>query len=302
MLLITDTGIQKVNEFLTGAGTDAPEVDEEIAISRPSISYDDMWAKTLLETSEAEEDDARSSGASSPESTGSIESSISSHFGGMRYPSLFSSHPSSYNKSTVIYFAQTLQKGGSTRINTTRDDHYGPTTMSRLSNTSYGGPSSSLDGLGSPVREEPPSYGSSVMQKHESFENPVRGNENQSFSEQDGAAENPQFGKALYDFTAGGDDELNLTTGEEVEIDYEVDGWYYVRKKRPGRDGKMAGLVPVLYCRERRKALFPTFFLFTPMDFINSGLVTTDEYHAKVPISNIKASFGRFTCTSFCIL
>ncbi|XP_031487548.1 uncharacterized protein LOC116255737 isoform X2 [Nymphaea colorata] len=218
--------INRVNEFLTGAGTDAPEVDEEIAISRPSISYDDMWAKTLLETSEAEEDDARSSGASSPESTGSIESSISSHFGGMRYPSLFSSHPSSYNKS---------------------DDHYGPTTMSRLSNTSYGGPSSSLDGLGSPVREEPPSYGSSVMQKHESFENPVRGNENQSFSEQDGAAENPQFGKALYDFTAGGDDELNLTTGEEVEIDYEVDGWYYVRKKRPGRDGKMAGLVPVLY-------------------------------------------------------
>ncbi|CAN6454241.1 unnamed protein product [Victoria cruziana] len=218
--------INRVNEFLTGAGTDAPEVDEEIAISRPSVSYDDMWAKTLLETSEAEEDDARSSGASSPESTGSIESSISSHFGGMRYPSLFSSHPSSYNKS---------------------DDHHGPTTMSRLSNTSYGAPSSSMDGLGSPAREEPPSYGSSIMQTYGSFENPIRGNENQSFSEQDGTAENPQFGKALYDFTAGGDDELNLTTGEEVEIDYEVDGWYYVKKRRPGRDGKMAGLVPVLY-------------------------------------------------------
>jgi len=51
----------------------------------------------------------------------------------------------------------------------------------------------------------------------------------------------------LYDFTAGGDDELSLTTGEDVEIEYEVDGWYYVKKKRPGRDGKMAGLVPVLY-------------------------------------------------------
>jgi len=34
--------------------------------------------------------------------------------------------------------------------------------------------------------------------------------------------------------------------GEEVEIEYEVDGWF-VRKKRPGRDGKMVGLVPVLY-------------------------------------------------------
>jgi len=40
---------------------------------------------------------------------------------------------------------------------------------------------------------------------------------------------------------------LSLTTGEDVEIEYEVDGWYYVKKKRPGRDGKMAGLVPVLY-------------------------------------------------------
>lgn len=44
----------QVNEFLAGAGTDAPEVDEENMISRPSVSYDDMWAKTLLESSELE--------------------------------------------------------------------------------------------------------------------------------------------------------------------------------------------------------------------------------------------------------
>jgi hypothetical protein len=44
----------QVNEFLAGAGTDAPEVDEENIISRPSVSYDDMWAKTLLETTELE--------------------------------------------------------------------------------------------------------------------------------------------------------------------------------------------------------------------------------------------------------
>lgn len=43
-----------------------------------------------------QEDDARSSGTSSPESTGSVETSISSHFGGMSYPSLFSSRPSGY--------------------------------------------------------------------------------------------------------------------------------------------------------------------------------------------------------------
>ncbi|KAK8654604.1 hypothetical protein V6N13_128563 [Hibiscus sabdariffa] len=89
----THVAIWSVNEFLAGAGTDAPDVDENI-ISRPSVSYDDMWGKTLLESTEME---------------------------------------------------------------------------------------------------------------------------------------------------------LSLTTGEEVEIEYEVDGWFYVKKKRPGRDGKMAGLVPVLY-------------------------------------------------------
>lgn len=41
-----------------------------------------------------QEDDARSSGSSSPGSVGSVETSISSHFGGMNYPSLFSSRPS----------------------------------------------------------------------------------------------------------------------------------------------------------------------------------------------------------------
>jgi len=92
------------------------------------MSYDDMWAKTLLETTEMEvggvcfvewpclldfswvvnlllniwgfllqEYDARSSGSSSPDSIGSVETSISSHFGGMNYPSLFSSKPSTYH-------------------------------------------------------------------------------------------------------------------------------------------------------------------------------------------------------------
>nr|GMD88616.1 TSET complex member tstB [Ipomoea batatas] len=91
--------MNRVNEFLAGAGTDAPDVDEENVVSRPSMSYDDMWAKTLLETSEMEEDDVRSSGSSSPDSIGSVETSISSHFGGMNYPSLFSSKPTTYGSS-----------------------------------------------------------------------------------------------------------------------------------------------------------------------------------------------------------
>ncbi|KAB2623214.1 hypothetical protein D8674_025396 [Pyrus ussuriensis x Pyrus communis] len=213
--------MSRVNEFLAGAGTDAPDVDEENIISRPSVSYDDLWAKTLLESSELEEDDARSSGTSSPESTGSVETSISSHFGGMNYPSLFSSRPE--------------RSGGS-----------------RFSNPSTGVPSFS-EGLGSPIREEPPPYSSPATQRYESFENPLAGRGSQSFGSEDDertSSGNPQNGTALYDFTAGGDDELNLTAGEEVVIEYEVDGWFYVKKKRPGRDGKMAGLVPVLYVNQ----------------------------------------------------
>ncbi|KAK7251462.1 hypothetical protein RIF29_34686 [Crotalaria pallida] len=211
--------MNRVNEFLAGDGMDAPEVDEENMISRPSISYDDMWAKTLLESSELEEDDARSMGSSSPDSTGSVETSISSHFGGMSYPSLFSSRPSTTDKAQ----------------------------------TSRGSGPSIYEGLGSPIREEPPPYSSPVRQRYGSFENPLSGNGSQSFGSQDDervSSGNPQFGTALYDFTAGGDDELSLTAGEEVEIEYEVDGWFYVKKKRPGRDGKMAGLVPVLYVNQ----------------------------------------------------
>ncbi|CAJ2676383.1 unnamed protein product [Trifolium pratense] len=211
--------MNRVNEFLAGAGTDAPEVDEENIISRPSVSYDDMWAKTLLETTELEEDDAKSLGSSSPDSTGSVETSISSHFGGMSYPSLFSSRPNSYG-------ADKASRGSGPSI---------------------------YEGISSPIREEPPPYSSPGMYRNESFENPLAGTGSRSFESQDDeriSSGNPQFGSALYDFTAGGDDELSLTAGEEVEIEYEVDGWFYVKKKRPGRDGKMAGLVPVLYVNQ----------------------------------------------------
>ncbi|GAB2250787.1 hypothetical protein Droror1_Dr00017037 [Drosera rotundifolia] len=193
--------MSRVNEFLSGMGTDAPDVEEENIISRPSVGYDDMWAKTLLETTELEEDDARSSGSSSPDSLGSVETSISSHFGGLNYPSLFSSRPS------------------------------------------YGSSQSS-------IREEPMSYKSPAIQRYESFENPLAVPDSPGFGSHDdgrSSSGNPRLGTALYDFTAGGDDELNLTAGEEVEIEYDVDGWFYVKKKRPGRDGKMTGLVPVLY-------------------------------------------------------
>lgn len=55
-----------------------------------------------------QEDDVRSSGSSSPDSTGSVETSISSHFGGMNYPSLFSSRPTTYGSSqTSVKFLHT---------------------------------------------------------------------------------------------------------------------------------------------------------------------------------------------------
>ncbi|KAJ8445214.1 hypothetical protein Cgig2_024420 [Carnegiea gigantea] len=246
----------RVNEFLAGMGTNAPDVDEENIFARPSVGYDDMWAKTLLETTELEEDDGRSSGSSSPGSAGSVGTSISSHFGGMNYPSLFSSRPS-----------------------------YGASQLSEKPSGKYskGGSSSIYEGYGSPVsdfdymififvlpvvyslvllcppsdsssvfqiREEPPSYESHSFEGDDSFVNPLAGPGSHSFGsqgEEHVSSGNPRSGAALYDFTAGGDDELNLTAGEEVDIEDEVDGWFFVRKKRPGRDGKTAGLVPVLY-------------------------------------------------------
>lgn len=50
------------------------------------------------------------------------------------------------------------------------------------------------------------------MQRNESFENPLAGTESHSFESQDderSSSGNPQFGSALYDFTAGGDDEVS---------------------------------------------------------------------------------------------
>ena len=48
------------------------------------------------------------------------------------------------------------------------------------------------------------------MQRYESFENPLAGRDAQSFGSQEDRASSghPQHGSALYDFTAGGDDEV----------------------------------------------------------------------------------------------
>jgi hypothetical protein len=214
--------MQRVNDFLAGAGTDAPDIEDDNAISRPSVSYDDMWAKTLLETTENEEDDGRSSGSSSPESIGSVESSISSHFGARTtYPSLFSSKPPTYSSSQRM---MVHEKASGSR--------------SHSSNPSW----LMHDGHGSPTSTSTSSSSISYNDGMHSLENPLAADENN----------NPQYGigAALYDFIAGGDDELNLTAGEEVEVEYEVDGWFYVKKKRAGRDGKMSGLVPVLYVNQ----------------------------------------------------
>ncbi|KVI11862.1 Src homology-3 domain-containing protein, partial [Cynara cardunculus var. scolymus] len=126
-----------------------------------------MWAKTLLEPSELDDDESSSS--SSPDSLASAETSISSQFGGMNYPSLFSS------------------------------------------------------------KEEPTPYSSPFHQSYESFVNLLAGTDSgyKYIDEDRSSSVNMEFGTALFDFTAGGDDELSLVSGEELEIEYEVDGWFY---------------------------------------------------------------------------
>lgn len=51
------------------------------------------------------------------------------------------------------------------------------------------------------IREEPPPYSSPDHRRYESFENPLA-------DERRSSTGNPQAGTALYDFTAGGDDEV----------------------------------------------------------------------------------------------
>jgi len=59
--------------------------------------------------------------------------------------------------------------------------------------------------------------------------------------------ENQWFGQALCDFPARRDDELNLTAGEEVEI-LQIHGErFYVSKKQPGTNTKVAGWVHKLF-------------------------------------------------------
>ncbi|KAJ7571646.1 hypothetical protein O6H91_01G170400 [Diphasiastrum complanatum] len=222
-------GVDRVNAYLGGVGTDAPEVEDDTATTRASVSYDDMWAKTLLEASDGEDADEQLSGSSSPESTASFETSVSSQFGSSRYPSLFGNTTS---------FGQ----------NTRWEEEHRPGTR-------FGKFSGELTSLA----EDQPSYVESSPANaplHGTHWQSGIGNQEPLHSPSSEVPSRPsdvqypeeaRAGKALYEFTAGGDDELNLTAGEDLEIEYEVDGWYFVRKKRPGRDGKLSGLVPVLY-------------------------------------------------------
>ena len=78
------------------------------------------------------------------------------------------------------------------------------------------------------IREEPPSYSTSVLQRKESFENPLAGRGGRSFGsheDEDKSSGNPQSGKALYDFTAGGGDEVS-----SILLCSELDGLLVVLK------------------------------------------------------------------------
>eukprot|EP00249_Psilotum_nudum_P022201 c28414_g1_i1 orf=316-3969(-) len=222
--------VDLVNEFLIGAGTDAPEVEDESATARASVTYDEMWAKQLLETSDNEDVDRESSGASSPESVASYGTSASSHFGSTLYPSLFGNSTPQYGKSSW------------------QESRSESELTSRLSALSM---NSTMSSTQNQYPEHPVASsmsGTRNFMQHDSFGTPTADSmSGMLYEEEELEHETPRFGKALYDFTAGGDEELNLTADEELEIEYEVDGWYHVRKKRPGRDGKITGLVPILY-------------------------------------------------------
>jgi hypothetical protein len=168
-----------------------------------------------------QDDEGQLSESSSPEST------ASSKFDSSRFPSLFSggpfSHPTRREDDHKTHrFGSHISSASAVRDVSSKSDS--PKTSGRKVS-----PFSRMDSMAS--------------------DSPAQDSPRQSVDDgqSDDTRQEPQFGRALYDFTAGGDEELNLTAGEEVEIEYEVDGWFSVRKKRPGRDGKLTGLVPVLY-------------------------------------------------------
>lgn len=71
------------------------------------------------------------------------------------------------------------------------------------------------------IREEPPPYTPSVMERYESFENPLAGSASQGYGSHDmerSSSGKQQFGTALYDFTAGGDDEVIESLILAIEI------------------------------------------------------------------------------------
>ncbi|KAL3696977.1 hypothetical protein R1sor_011053 [Riccia sorocarpa] len=193
---------ETVNEFLGGGGTEAPEADssdEEVVAARPSVSYEEIFSKGLMES---EEEDDRSSGGSSPESSGAFSGR---NFGSNRYASMFA--PSAAARTSWDKPAASFRE------------------------TKTDSPTAETSGVQWSQEEEPSSVNEELTQ-----------NEDEDLPDSDTFS-----GNALYDFVAGGDDELNITAGEELEIEYEVGGWYFVKKKEAGPDGKLSGLVPVSY-------------------------------------------------------
>lgn len=59
------------------------------------------------------------------------------------------------------------------------------------------------------IREEPPPYSSPIMKRYESFENPLASQSFDSRDDDQNSSANVRYGSALYDFTAGGDDEVS---------------------------------------------------------------------------------------------
>lgn len=264
-----------------------------------------------------QEDDAKSLGSSSPDSTGSVETSISSHFGGMNYPSLFSSKPSTYGSSQTrvcillriygycniwraVYFSDDdtaaifllsppdfhvfsfpsiswlkclfilkIELTSAWYYNIDVDNwkeqvlfrairiwgymmqllhgwnqcSYRNLIFCKLSMPGQGtiqlgwfltqwgpwfsgkiplsfwctghAPSDPIFYVNIKsykrvqIREEPPSYSSPIMKRYESFENPLASQSFESRDDDQASSVNVRHGSALYDFTAGGDDEVS---------------------------------------------------------------------------------------------
>eukprot|EP00850_Spirogloea_muscicola_P010313 SM000060S19645 [mRNA] locus=s60:313681:321369:+ [translate_table: standard] len=211
-------GLDTVNDFLGGAGAADDDDDDSVGTPRDPdggmVSQYDLWASSLLEASV---DDDEKDYSSSDSSSGSVISVATS------------SYSSILAKSNVLasrWDEEIAQPQQQPQVGTTAQPLWGP-------NQSISSQASEQQALQQEADYVVSQVTTSYISDAPEAPTPAAALVEELLGP----------GRALYDFSSGGDDELSVSAGDELVVEYEVDGWYHVRRSRD----RAAGLVPMTY-------------------------------------------------------